>query len=464
MPATRTQNYPWRRVAPGSYTQEYDSFQALQAMWNTLDKEGRRLHLLASCIEIRSNISDFKSRLRKAWLAARYYHPGIAMLMGEYYKTYTVPTEEELETWLHDTFRTPPCDTAEEFQKQHVGADPRPQLHWFPKSQQLLLTAHHALFDVTGLWLFWQSLLELVASPKQVRFGDEWKSLPLARDDLLGLPKYPSLAGHAKGLALVTDALKQDSVELPTLNTKTSADGQIIPNGESRNGFLRLTLSSEQSTAIVQSCKRHGVSITSAFFAAVAMTCRKIQSEHGPAGRYAVGFHNFDSRPWFSKEATSICNAGNDPHTMIPFAVDLEGKDFDEVLTITDETFKSLRAEFAKDPTGLDAVSHMLKGLLNLDGPIATFPGFSSFGVGDKLIKTTYYDEAGDWIRIEDSYHWIHNMVKGMNALCVYNWKGKMYLGGCFNEAYHSEGMFRCLFQDSFELVLAKFDLKQGNL
>jgi hypothetical protein len=460
MIVTKTQNYPWRQVAPGSYIQNYDSWQSVQAIWNNVDKEGRRLHLLTSCIKIQSNIPDLESRLRKAWLAARYFHPGLAIRLGEYYKTYNVPTAEELEAWMNNTFLMPTCAAnAEEFQKQDLSTDPHPQLHWFPQTQQMLFIAHHTLFDATALWLFWGAYLDLVASPKSIIFGDEWNNLPLARDDLLGLPKYPSLAGNAKGLSMITDALKPDAIELPTLNTTTSADGQIIPNGKSRNNFLRLGLSAEQSTAIVQSCKCRGISITAAFFTAVALTCRKIQSEYGPAGRYAIGFHNFDSRPWFPKELATIINAGNDPHAMIPFAVDLEGKSFDEIAKITDEKFKSIRAEFSNDPTGLDAISHMLKGLLNLDGLVATFPGFTSFGVADRVIKTTYYDEAGNWIKIQDSYHWIQNMVKGMNAVCVYNWKGKMYLGGCFNEAYHTKEMFRRLFRDSFELILDTFGL-----
>ncbi|CRG92721.1 hypothetical protein PISL3812_09787 [Talaromyces islandicus] len=459
MSFAKAHNYPWRQVTPGTYIQDYDSWQSVQAIWNNVDREGRRLHMLASCIEIQSNITDLESRLRSAWLAARYFHPGLAIELGEYYKAYRVPTAEELEAWVNDTFIMPACANAEEFQKQHLSTSPDSHLHWFPKTKQLLFTAHHTLFDATALWLFWGAYLDLVISPKIVTFGDEWKNLPLARDDLLGLPKYPSLAGNVKGLSMITNALKPDAIELPTLNTTTNSDGQVVPNGRSRNEFLRLALSAEQSTAIIQACKRRGTSITAAFFTAISLTCQKIQREYGSAGRYAIGFHNFDSRPWFPRELASTVNAGNDPHAMIPFTVDLDGKSFEDIAKITDENFKSIRADFGNDPAGLDAVSHMLKGLLNLDGPIATFPGFTSFGVADRVIKTAYHDEVGGWIKIEDSYHWIQNMVKGMNAVCVYNWKGRMYLGGCFNEAYHTKEMFHRLFRDSFDLILHTFNL-----
>ncbi|KAA8567251.1 hypothetical protein EYC84_010288 [Monilinia fructicola] len=464
MLATRSHNYPWNLTAPGSFTQEYDSFQSVQVSWNKVDDEERRLHLLGSYVQIESNIPDLETRLRKAWLTARYFHPGIAIRLEEYYKSYNVPTDDELNAWLNKTFLEAPCDTAEEFQRKYIGNEPQPQLYWFHKTKELLIIAHHTLFDAGGLWLFWESYLELVASPKTVRFGDEWKNLPFARDDLLGLPRYPSLAAYTKGLEVIMDCLKPEVVELPTLNTRISSDGQIITNGKSHNGFLRVVLPPDQSMAIVQSCKHRGVSITSAVFVALALTCRKFQSEYGKAGRYAACFHNFDSRPWFSKEAAKLCNAGNDPHAMIPFAIDLENKDFDEILVSTDEKFRSLRTEFGKDPAGLDALSLMLKGLLDLNGPVATFPGFTSFGVGDRIIKTAYNDEAGNWIKIVDTYHWIHNMVKGMNAVCIYSWKGRMILGGCFNEAWHSEDMFRRLFQESFDLLLCKFDLKQEKL
>jgi hypothetical protein len=459
MDFTKTHNYPWRQLIPGTYIQDYDSWQSVQAIWNNVDTEGRRLHLLASCIEIQYNVTDLESRLRKGWLAARYFHPGLAIKLGEYYKTYNVPTAKDLEAWANSTFIMPTCANAEEFQKQHLTTDPHAQLHWFPKTRQLLFIAHHTLFDATALWLFWGAYLDLVIRPKDVTFGDEWKNLPLARDDLLGLPRYPSLAGNAKGLSMITDALKPNSIELPTLNTTINGDGNIVPKGKSRNEFLRLSLSVEQSTAIVQACKHRGISITAAFFTAITLTCRKFQSEYGSAGRYAIGFHNFDSRPWFPKELAATVNAGNDPHAMIPFTVDVEGKTFDEIAKTTDENFKSVQVNFGNDPTGLDAVSHMLKGLLNPDGPIATFPGFTSFGVADRVIKTTYNDDAGGWIRIEDSYHWIQNMVKGMNAVCVYNWKGRMHLGSCFNEAYHTKDMFYRLFRDSFELILDEFRL-----
>src|SRR4051812_21722130 len=127
MDFTKTHNYPWRQLIPGTYIQDYDSWQSVQAIWNNVDTEGRRLHLLASCIEIRYNVTDLESRLRKGWLAARYFHPGLAIKLGEYYKTYNVPTAKDLEAWANSTFIMPTCANAEEFQKQHLTTDPHAQ-------------------------------------------------------------------------------------------------------------------------------------------------------------------------------------------------------------------------------------------------------------------------------------------------------------------------------------------------
>jgi hypothetical protein len=380
------------------------------------------------------------------------------MRSGEYFKIYTVPTKQDLEVWVAETFQTPPFDTAVEFQKAHLGPDPSPHMYWFPKNGELLVVGHHNHWDVTAIWHFWNSYLELVTNPIDVVFGDEWKNLPLSRDDLLGFPKHPTLSSYAKAMEIVTAEFKENLVDLPVLNAIRGPEGEILPNGPHGNCTRRFALTREETAALIWACKQRNASITSAFFAAAAICTRKIQQEHGKAGKYAICFHNFDSRAWFKKEAGALPNIGNDLHTIIPFAVDVE-QPFEEVLTYTNNKFKSLRKEF-HDPNGLDALYHVVKGLVNPHGDIATFPNFTSFGLADRVIQRRYDGPTGGWIQVDDWYQAIENLVQGMNILYICNWRGQLQMGICFNEAYHSEDMLRRLVKDTFHMVLTNFGVE----
>lgn len=459
------QNYPWRRIAPGTYAQDYDSFLTLQHMWNKLDASGRRLMQSTSCIKIRSDIPDpeLEQLLRAAWVTMRHKHPGLAVQLEEYYKVYKVPYPEQVDTWVTDTFHAFPSMTAEEVQKQHLLPESNPHLYWLPQTRELLIVGQHCYFDARTFWVFWGELLSLVVSPRDVHFGDEWKNLPLARDDLIGMARYAGIDGYAKAQALVGKALHADPgktmVALPTLNTKTSPDGQAAPTGADRNGLLRYSMSVAQTEAMVKACKQAGISVTSAYYTALSLCCRKIQAEHGSAGDIALSFHNFDARSWFPEDVDiDSLTIGTDLHGVLPFSLDVGSGSFGDSVGATDDSFKGLRDMFAKDSLGLDAINQLFKAFFLPGMPISTFPNFSSLGVAERFLRSSFTsgDPArGRSVTIEDTYTINHSMLEGMSCVSIWTWRERFQIAVTFNEAYHTEDMFLRLMKDSCDTMLA---------
>ncbi|KAH6652462.1 hypothetical protein BKA67DRAFT_661202 [Truncatella angustata] len=455
------QNYPWRRIAPGTYTQDYDSFLTMQHMWNKLDASGRRLLQSTSYVRIQTEIPDLELEqlLRNAWVTMRYENPGLALELEEYYKVYKIPYPEEVDEWLSGTFHTFPTMTAEEAQKQHLLPESNPHLYWLPQNKELLLVGQHCYFDARTMWVFWGKLLDLVVSPRDVHFGDEWKRLPLARDDLIGMAQYPTMDGYAKAQTLVRKALHAEAgkqfIALPPLNIKTSPDGKNSPSGADRNGLLRYSITVPQTEALVRACKQAGVSVTAAYYTALSMSCRKIQAEHGTPGDLALSFHNFDARSWFAKEVDiDSLTLGTDLHGVLPFCLDLSSGSFENVAGAANDNFKTLRDTFAKDYLGLDAINHLYKSFFVPGMPISTFPNFSSFGIAERFLKSSFGDPTRHSITVEDTYTVNHSMLEGMSCVTIWTWQGRFHVAVTYNEAYHTEEMFQKLMRDSCDTML----------
>ncbi|KAK7958642.1 hypothetical protein PG996_009926 [Apiospora saccharicola] len=166
-----------------------------------------------------------QSRLRHAWVMMRHDHPGLAFEFGRRSNTYRVPSPEDMAAWLDATFLVRPDLDARTLARS-LKREARPRLHWLPKTSEVVLTAHHCYADARSLWVFWDMLLDKVVkacpSPYNIPLvpvfaddGSKPPNLPPARDDLLGLPEWPTIPGWLKAHEMVMSAFKPDRVLLP---------------------------------------------------------------------------------------------------------------------------------------------------------------------------------------------------------------------------------------------------------
>jgi len=85
------------------------------------------------------------AELQEAWKALRWQHPQIAVLLNETGSrvTYTVPSPEVLETWVHDTFTVclNPDDSAESLNPTLAASDLF-TLHYFPLRESCCSVLH----------------------------------------------------------------------------------------------------------------------------------------------------------------------------------------------------------------------------------------------------------------------------------------------------------------------------------
>ncbi|ORY63484.1 uncharacterized protein BCR38DRAFT_410398 [Pseudomassariella vexata] len=143
--------------------------------------------------------------------------------------------------------------------------------------------------------------------------------------------------------------------------------------------MARFFLSVEKTAEIIAACNKRGVSVTAAFYTALATTSQPIQAEHGPKGRYVMSFHHFEARPWFKQTIDTRNFLGLDPHAILPFALDMgeDKRSFRDLAFDANKFFKSYQTEFAADATGLDFINDLLRSFLRPETPAPNLPIFS---------------------------------------------------------------------------------------
>ncbi|BCS29691.1 uncharacterized protein APUU_71261S [Aspergillus puulaauensis] len=457
----KDQSWQWLPASPKLHTQAYDSFQTILKNFRFDQTEPDRDILpFTSYIKLRCSFPNIEKRLRKAWIATRYHNPGLATELDLHHKYYRVPSTEDVDMWAWATFRVHQDACA-----QDVAEQPRrsaqPMLHWFPRTQELLLVSHHFYFDARGAWYFWDLLLDLTVRAENVNFADEKANLPITRDDLLGLPSYPTLTSFTKAYQIMNDSIKEDLILLPAL-LKDPGTHQLHSSAKrlDRHGQVRMTLSQEQTAAIVTACKEIGSSVTAAFYAALALECQALQAEHGSRGRYALTFHHFDARPWYTQTVNARENLGIDQHAIIPFALDMEGKSYSELASTTDAFFKTTRSDFAQDSSGLDAINYLLANIISPRTPLPSAPFFSSYGIAEKYMKSFYRQNDTAWLEVEDVYSAVP-MTDLANGIFIWTFRDRLHVLATFHELNHAASMFEGLLKNTCRRMLQGLGVEQ---
>ncbi|KAK8010978.1 hypothetical protein PG990_009943 [Apiospora arundinis] len=520
-------NHPWILSSPGVYTQTHDSFGQFFANWVTGEAEAERTSIIVvSVVKINAryrlskdvssgrvvNASVMESRLRRSWTAMVDDHPGLAVEFGTNLNTYRVPNSENRKAWLDATFLVHPGMDARELTRS-LKRESHPRLHWLPTTNEMVLTAHHCYTDARGTWVFWDAYLEKVVRATSLNYVPQMErdrnsllsmsssaglsppKLPPTRDDLLGLPAWPTIQGWMKAHDLVMSAVKRDMVLLPP-RTPLPAMGEPKDWPAGPGDYLRASISEAQTSAVVAACRNKGITVAAASYAALATVTRAMQvteQESGGIGRYAVSFHHFDIRPWlhssashkptgnsdisYSQSVTNTCALGVDYHVVVPYALDMidsnggteEGtvsqeRPMDDLAKEMNRFFQSTRRDFGQDPTGLDALTYYVQSIFGPATPAPNAPIFSSLGVAEDFIRRSYcggVEEEGYslGLEVEDTYVMTLG-AKLMNSFMLHTFRGRLHALGGFDESYFNPKVFEDLLPGTLAKLLDWLDIE----
>ncbi|KAK8051656.1 hypothetical protein PG993_003041 [Apiospora rasikravindrae] len=346
---------------------------------------------------------------------------------------------------------------------------------------------HHCYADARSMWVFWDAFLETVvrgASPAipDLAASTQPPNLPPARDDLLGLPPWPSIQGWLKSHDLVMSAMKPDLVLLPPSSPlPTTGEPKDWPAGP--GDFVRHSISESQTAAVVAACKARGITVAAAFYAALASATRVIQEADG-------------SRLPKSLPPNYGCGLGVDYHVMIPFALDMitppievaerkveeapQERSLDELAQDMNAFFQSTRRDFGPDPAGLDALTYYVRSMFVPATLAPSAPIFSSLGVAEHFIRRSFpgVDEAEEKedrrhdgrsskeeeghhrrgptseLEVEDTYVMTLG-AKLLNCVILHTFKGKICALSSFDESYFRAELLEGLLAGTFQKLLA---------
>jgi hypothetical protein len=448
-------SFPWVKEGARRYRQQLDSSGLLWNRWYRKDVEaGHGALAVVSYCRFRSSLTsaELEARLQKAWRAMRYFNPGIACKLEEFYRTYEVPNESEVERWMRETFHIHALKTMDEV-IQGCQHDLQPVMHFWPNRRdgmgELLLSTHHHFTDGHGALYLWDTLFKLVDKPLDVSFGDEAQYLPFARSDLLGLPRIPNVPSFLKAAHVLSETFLPDTIGLPRHDTGR-------PGIKDRCLIFRQFLSVAQTSAIMVACKERRLTVSAAFRAAQMLVCQAVEAEatsskpsQSPRNKYMT-IDMFDTRPWFRELAVPDRNLGTDFHASIPSLFDLEKKDFREVANDVNTWLKETRAQYKADPTGLDALAMALQPVLCGDLPAPRAPVTSSLGVLDDFVSRKY----GSSIEVDDTWNFALGAYGPITAWVIYTFRDRFQVVACCNEAYFEPAIIQKAMRDTTATML----------
>ncbi len=272
--------YPWTSQ-DGVWRRKLGS---MESFYLTLaSPEGSPVHWMIGCSVSISYLGkessvNIANAVRQAWKATRRDFPNIAAVVEPSTAEMVVrvePDDDEEEAWLRKSFQVHYDGiTADElfasFRSQFCTT-----LHFLRHANELVIQAPHALIDGRGILYLYHALFTALSKQSQSSQENHHHSngnldtkrappnLTKPYDEWLSVSAQPSEKNIKQAESLFQRILGQDKpIALP------GVDFARVP----RKAVHRdLVLSEESTAAVVEACKREGVSVTSAWHAALAM-------------------------------------------------------------------------------------------------------------------------------------------------------------------------------------------------
>ncbi|KAL8968765.1 MAG: hypothetical protein Q9197_004699, partial [Variospora fuerteventurae] len=246
---------------------------SMESFYLTLaSPEGEAVHWMIGCcvsIKYRGNDSiDIENAIRQAWKTTRHGFPNIAAVIDPSAQEMVVGPDDPtaVDEWSLKSFKTHDGITADElfssFKSQFSMT-----LHFLRDTNELMIQAPHALIDGRGiLYLYHALFTALSRKPEDHANGHLEKTGPpnLTKpyDEWLGLSAQPSEKNIKDAESIFQCFAQEKPILLPGVDFGRKPQKAI---------HRELALSEESTRAIIDACKRKGITVTTAWHAALAM-------------------------------------------------------------------------------------------------------------------------------------------------------------------------------------------------
>jgi hypothetical protein len=439
--------YPWKNSfsTPEEFSQNFGFMERFFTRFLGREGEASQFTIMGTVeFQFAGPIDVLESRLRETWRAMRHYSPSIAALSNSSGKTYAISNTSTMANWERTTFKVHSNDMTAEKLFRQVERTAMVTLHYLPSIKketdptvhQLVFQAEHHHIDGRGVYYFFDQFFRLFTAPELRRTltsADERTRLPPMMDDLLGLPKEPTVeqlevASHWIGtggsVAPLSAAIEPQRAECaPTISLRSV-----------------LRFSEQETLAVVSACKCTGVSVTSAWMAAIALSLAHFQSKGSPGGSISpdaglATFATVDMRKYFprtfdAKTAPLACY-----HAAIPIALRVDGS-FLNIARSAHAEFHGNGVTKAREKVWAPLMK-LMGDAIAASNPKQSMPLISSLGIADDFVSRRY-GEGQNGVEVLDV--WIADtMMSATNLWMLDTWRGRLNFSVTYNEAYFPE-------------------------
>ncbi|KAK0379653.1 hypothetical protein CLIM01_02980 [Colletotrichum limetticola] len=440
-------NFPWSNK-DGIWRRQLGSMESFYQ--SLASPEGYPVHWMIGCsvtLQNQDESIDKEGSIRRAWKIVAKDFPCAGAVVDSASREIVVGEDAITDEWLQKSFLVHDGTTVDEvfsaFKSQfHIT------LHYVRDSNQLLLQSPHTLIDGRGMLYLYHALFTTLAAlpDDNSQTHHETSGAPnLSKpyDDWLGVSATPSEKNFADAQSIFQRVLQQEKpIRLPGVDFTTTPQRPVHRD---------LEVDEKTSSTIISACKEKGVSVTSAWHAALALTTQKLQSEAGEDGSSYVQFTTIDLRRHFPSSFVPYKHSIGSLQTALPLAADLsKDSTFDALSKSLHQQYKAPFAFADNDFGYLTPYMAMSRQILESGGvPPSSTPSLSSMGVVDDYLQRQY----GAW---EVSNFWVSStMMTGDFQMYLWTFRGKLTFSVCYNEAFYSmEKVDRVLGSTRDELLL----------
>ena len=449
---------PWKQTAEGRFQRPLDSIEdfhrAVKASSAALNREQYSIRATVTFRLNTPSIGDTVSVLRNAWKTMRYDFPQLAALDRDGTFVYEVPDEDTLDAWLSQSFVIEPqgSQTPEELYAR-LGPVDIAYMYYFPQTSQLMLHISHWRIDGRGAIYLFNHLLDAVAHPRTVYFGDEGKNLTIGLDEANNVPTHftPQIEQAA------TDFLMKFVNNTPSIGLPAKTDNFLF--GTDRCG---IELDDALTSSIITRCKTRGFSVTVAVHAAIVCVTKQYADKESTAGkRKYASWTVFDLRKHSPPPYNGKDNVVSNFQTGIP-------------IVITPSTFQDnadqLKKQYTENTivTGPESIFTFLNCYVRKlcamftsppppDAIPPTEPSLNSLGIIDQYLAAKHGDNG----EIEVLDFWVGVEMLTRQIMCyLWTWRGKMRLSLCYNQAFYETAFVEEFLSRVKDALIDGLDLK----
>lgn len=504
--------FEWREAEKGVWRREADE---AELFYHSLSKHwagtGRSFFHMTGHMVLQVPVQDEQSvdtvgeqldaALQKAWVTLRYDHPCIAAQIkldpvdGKYYKVYPVDSE----SWVEDTLKrelTP--QSGAQWANNDPPAPSLPTLTVLSPSstdnklvrRDLVLRSPHDIIDGIGTLMLFDNYVRHAS--EAYAQGNAY-TIPSLNDDAVIKNLSPPLRVAANVPPEPSDDIKARNASIDE-KQKAGLWGNLEPLGVPCKTDVKIPgvhkrvehgLSPEATKQLVEICKKHDVTPTMAFHAAIPTVVRDLV-DRGSMNRsvryisYLLRNERASCSPPYNGKAhpTGVYHSASSDKMAVDLEVPRQGtnvsdedrqKEFKVALGTAREFYTSVRY----DRHHKDLVPFIFaRGICPLPSTADAKPppipdqaetapvSISSMGVIDKVIE----NKRGD-IEVHDPWVTGEELRNGL-GLFLGTYRGSLTVSAAYNDAWHDEAEIQRFLRQVIDIVnLGLFgvkDYKQG--